>query len=350
LLQTQGFLSWIDGDFPGLQVSARRLLAVSQDFGLPDQEALARYFLGVVHVTRNELEAARDELTAAFTARFNLRLLWWCQAAGALALTHQALGQPEQAQETLSQAHDFILERHAIRVLPNLGAFQAELDRRQGSLAEASAWAAQVEPAPLTWSLEALDPRLVQARVFLSQERDSGTEHAAALLAELRAFCHRVPNRRLLTEVEALEVLLLERRGEHEAALELLQRLVLAAEATSWVRLFVDLGEPMAQLLAKLASRRVAPHAIGRILDAFPARQGAATLGQQSGMAEPLSTRELQILTLLEERNSNKEIAAQLYIAPSTVKRHTLSIYRKLGINDRREAVARATELGLLHA
>jgi LuxR family maltose regulon positive regulatory protein len=51
---------------------------------------------------------------------------------------------------------------------------------------------------------------------------------------------------------------------------------------------------------------------------------------------------------LLGERDSNKEIADRLFIAPSTVKRHTLNIYRKLDVNDRRAAVARATELGLV--
>jgi len=54
------------------------------------------------------------------------------------------------------------------------------------------------------------------------------------------------------------------------------------------------------------------------------------------------------VLALLEARDSNKEIAAQLFIAPSTVKRHTLNIYRKLDVNTRREATARAKELGLL--
>ena len=48
------------------------------------------------------------------------------------------------------------------------------------------------------------------------------------------------------------------------------------------------------------------------------------------------------------ERMSNKEIASRLYIAPSTVKRHTLNIYRKLGVNSRREAVLAAHQLGLL--
>ena len=62
----------------------------------------------------------------------------------------------------------------------------------------------------------------------------------------------------------------------------------------------------------------------------------------------PLTNRELDVLELLEERLSNKEIARRLVIAPATVKRHTLSIYSKLGVPGRREAVAKARHLGIL--
>ena len=95
-----------------------------------------------------------------------------------------------------------------MRILPNWGAFQAELDRRQGHLAEASAWAAQVEPGPLVWALVEFDPHLVQARVFLSQEPRPGLRTQPQRSAEVRTFCERIPNARLLMEVEALEALL----------------------------------------------------------------------------------------------------------------------------------------------
>jgi LuxR family maltose regulon positive regulatory protein len=61
-----------------------------------------------------------------------------------------------------------------------------------------------------------------------------------------------------------------------------------------------------------------------------------------------LSNRELDVLLLLGERLTNKEIAERLYISPITVKTHTANIYRKLKVNSRRQAVARALQLGLL--
>jgi LuxR family transcriptional regulator, maltose regulon positive regulatory protein len=65
-------------------------------------------------------------------------------------------------------------------------------------------------------------------------------------------------------------------------------------------------------------------------------------------LVEPLTWRETTVLWLLDARLSNKEIAAVLRISPGSIERHTSSIYRKLVIRTRREAVARAHGLRLL--
>jgi LuxR family maltose regulon positive regulatory protein len=75
--------------------------------------------------------------------------------------------------------------------------------------------------------------------------------------------------------------------------------------------------------------------------------QGTAPAPGQP-LPEPLTNRELEILGMLANRLSNKEIASQLNISPATVKRHTENIYQKLNVPGRREAVTTATSLGLL--
>jgi LuxR family maltose regulon positive regulatory protein len=65
-------------------------------------------------------------------------------------------------------------------------------------------------------------------------------------------------------------------------------------------------------------------------------------------MAEPLSRRGRAVLRYLPTMMSNQEIAAELFVSVNTVKTHLKSIYRKLGVQDRREAVRRARTLQLL--
>ena len=65
-------------------------------------------------------------------------------------------------------------------------------------------------------------------------------------------------------------------------------------------------------------------------------------------LVEPLSSRELEILALVAEGASNKEIAAQLFIAEGTVKNHVTNILGKLGVRDRTQAALKAREMGLI--
>jgi LuxR family maltose regulon positive regulatory protein len=65
-------------------------------------------------------------------------------------------------------------------------------------------------------------------------------------------------------------------------------------------------------------------------------------------LVEPLSERELQVLGLLAEGLTNREIGERLYISQGTVKAHTSNIYGKLGVRSRTQAAACARSLGLL--
>jgi ATP/maltotriose-dependent transcriptional regulator MalT len=89
----------------------------------------------------------------------------------------------------------------------------------------------------------------------------------------------------------------------------------------------------------------VPPAFLGTLLAAFPARNAGR---RRSGLVEPLSVRELEVLRLLAVGRSNAELAAELFVEQSTVKTHLIHLYRKLGVRSRTQAVARARTLRLL--
>jgi ATP/maltotriose-dependent transcriptional regulator MalT len=70
--------------------------------------------------------------------------------------------------------------------------------------------------------------------------------------------------------------------------------------------------------------------------------------GTSTRLEDPLSERELEVLTLLATGKTNSEVAGDLFVSVGTVKSHTGNIYRKLGAKNRAEALARARELGLI--
>lgn len=69
---------------------------------------------------------------------------------------------------------------------------------------------------------------------------------------------------------------------------------------------------------------------------------------RQEALAEPLTERELQILRLVTDGLSNKDVGERLYLSPDTVKSHLVNVYRKLGVESRAHAVAVAIRRGLV--
>ena len=94
-------------------------------------------------------------------------------------------------------------------------------------------------------------------------------------------------------------------------------------------------------------NRDVAQGYISQILDAFPGAEISELSVSRVALVEPLTDREMEVLGLLAQQLTNKEIAAELVISHGTVKQHTHNIYRKLGVNTRRQAVTKAAELGI---
>lgn len=168
-------------------------------------------------------------------------------------------------------------------------------------------------------------------------------------------------NTRLELQYLAVKAVALKCAGRRDQALELLEETLKRAEPQGLVRLFVDRGPMMAELLVALSEKRSENVYLKLLLDAFedkiPFKPSTANAAGNSSRIEPateaslsggLTNREHDILILLGKRLTNKEIAQQLYVSPITVKTHTVNIYRKLKVHKRRQAVARAIQLGLL--
>ncbi|MFV9503577.1 MAG: LuxR C-terminal-related transcriptional regulator [Oscillochloridaceae bacterium umkhey_bin13] len=182
-------------------------------------------------------------------------------------------------------------------------------------------------------------PRLSQVQALLRSGDPHLLPRADHLLANCLQEVRALNNVRLQIAALALQAWL--RRGQGrttEAGLALDQAVALAAPR-GFTRVFLDLGAVLSSLLT---------------LNLAPATRRFLQTQVTPNPANPsdlvlLTPREHEILALLAERWSDKEIAARLVIAPNTVRKHTGTIYQKLGVSSRREAVAVARANGLLN-
>ena len=159
-------------------------------------------------------------------------------------------------------------------------------------------------------------------------------------------------------QVRAHLALVYTKQGRLEDALGELQQALSLGQAGGFIRAFVDLGAGMGELLRQFVALASADEAIidyaVQILNAFPAPPATSDPAQRVwrqsrvAMIEPLTRRESEVLGLLAQDLSYREIAAQLVVTLNTVKKHASHVYGKLGVNNRTDAIEKAVLLQVL--
>ena len=317
---------------------------------------------GQVALERGDLETARDHLAAARGLGEDRGLPPYAYRSRAVAaMLAEAEGDLTGALELVVEAQQVYLGDFSPNVRP-LHAVAARLQVSLGDLDAAERWAHDHD---------------VTASQELSYLREF--EHvtlAEAMLARGRQLADRAALvdadrllQRLLDAATAggrhatvIEVLVLRALTAHAgddvgSALTLLDRAVRLADPEGQVRAFARHGALVAPLVEALAEGPGAvPFARALLAACQVPVAGALARGatepqesaESSGLAASLSARELEVLHLLATDLDGPEIAQRLFVSLNTLRTHTKNIYAKLGVNNRRAAVRRGRELGLL--
>src|SRR6266545_633625 len=268
-----------------------------------------------------------------------------------------AMGRIRQAEGDLAGAIELLDEaerRYVSDFFPDvrpIPALRARVRVAQGALGEALGWARErglsVED-DLSYLREF--EHITLARLLLAQYATQRAERsiheATRLLERLLQAAEEGKRTGSVIEILVLQALAQQVRGDIPAALASLQRALTLAEPEGYVRIFVAEGPPMASLLRAVAKQGIAPSYVRRLLAAVNKTEDSTPVKQ--GLIEPLSERELDVLRLLGTDLAGPDIARELIVSLNTVRTHTRNIYAKLGVNNRRAAVRRATELDLL--
>jgi len=334
---------------------------------------------------RDELEAALEQASEGLRLAHELgaegaeRWTEW-QACNLLALARirQAQGDLDGALTVVQEAQEMLAGGGASAVAVILAAVDAQLRLAQGDLAAALQWWQTVEahtepprfgltPQVFVYADEHLE--IAPMQVLLAQGRASGdpapVRRALALLDQLHARAQRADLAWLEAKALTLQALAYQSLGETAPALAALERALAVAQPAGYIRLFVDEGVPMADLLRRMQGHGAAAGYAATVRAAFERHTAAAGEHQAmvvAGSASPvplgaspilapleaLTAREHEVLRLLAVGHANPAIARALYVEVNTIKTHVKNVYSKLGVHGRVHAVRRARELGLL--
>jgi LuxR family maltose regulon positive regulatory protein len=154
-----------------------------------------------------------------------------------------------------------------------------------------------------------------------------------------------------LIEIRNLQALAFQARGDSGMALIILQKSLALAEPEGYIRMFVDEGEPMQEMLRNYVRSSPSVHLAyaQRLLVVFTGiDQSASSRDQTSILVELLTAREKEILQLMAEGLSNNQIAEKLILAEGTIKFYVHSVLEKLGVHNRTQAVMEAKKIKII--
>lgn len=398
-------LGALEADQPVLAEQQLRLAAAcGQTGGNPYASLLALGFLGELLLRQGQLEAAEELLRGSLEAQRDpggapfpiagslcarLGLLryerddragaalvleqgrrggelmsnWWVVEPASLALVWLRFVEGDsRAAHTLLDALEVLAARLGRPEQPDrIDALRARLRLAEGDLAAVQAWLGLEERRQsLPYRPIQLPMALTRARALIALGRPA---EVVALLDPLLAAASAAGRVGQQIQILVVRALALQAAGNHEQADAAFARALEQGAARGYVRSFLDEGPAVAALLRRMQDEggRMNPY-ITRLLSAFPTSEAIAVgsdpqppaLSPQpsafspQSLPEPLTSRELELLSLIDAGLSNQAIAERLVLTVGTVKWHLNHLYAKLDVRGRTAALARARALGLL--
>ena len=353
LIYAMPYAGWLSGNLGEVEQYAEQLLAIGERFGLDDTRSTGHYFLGIAAYERNRLQEAEQHLAIAVDLRYQAPSGSSTHASIALALTEWSQGRTTEADATAAAMLQHVLSIQSEFLHPVAVGFLAELDLRCGRHTTAHQWALTAVPDHVRHRFLFYEPTPTRIEAFLTAS--STTERAVELLDDALKLAQHRHHEPILIRLLGLRALALSQAGREEQALETMESAIVRSHRSGIVRRLADLGPSIIPIVSRVqVTDDVLEHAAAILAAIDPHRSaGASDKTRVSGVTSvagelTLTDRELDVLRLLAARYSNKEIAAELFIAPSTVKKRTVTLYDKLNVHGRREAVAKASALGYL--
>jgi LuxR family transcriptional regulator, maltose regulon positive regulatory protein len=339
LLIAAGAIYSTNGDLKRLEPIGQVLLKLGLEHEKPLSISWGHYFLALVYYQWNRLEEAYTHWSGVCAWRYQANFRLYHEAMLGIALLHYCQGEDAQAEQTLATLTQVLLELNQGQFAPEVESFRARLALMRGEVDTAVSWL-PTSPPPTRMPVNFWETNdLTRIKLLLAQDTPTSRQQAATLLNTTQQYATNTDSLWLRIQIQALRALLAQANNDTTQALTAAAQAIHLAEPGGYLRLFVELGSPMAHLLTQLAQQGTAPTYITQILQAFPVAPPTPT---------ELTLREQEILALLHQGFSDKEIAQQLVLSILTVKKHNRHIYQKLGVPNRRQAVAKAKKLHLL--
>ncbi len=325
------------------------LLERARSHGYPLTTAWGHYTPGMVAHERWQTQAAIQHFSAMVELSYAAHIRCVVDSHLALAVIYSLLGQPKRSDQYLAAIEELSGRNNLYLMMEQVKSCRGRVALNCGdvglALRHISALGGLSTPTTVLFQFEA--PQLTAARVLIAAGGATRLAQARLLLDGLTSHIQQTRLQRWSADVEMARAHLLLKQGRDDAAFETAKRAVLLCEGEDYLRPLVEQGGAIQPLLRQLLAQGVAGDLIARALAAIPG--GIADAPPAAArLVEPLTNREMDVMELLVDRLTNKEIANTLGVSASTIQTHLNNLYQKLNAENRRDAVVKAREFGIV--
>ena len=352
----------MDGDLWKGQAAAQTLLADSLSGRFRLMECWARALLGTTAYEQGDLPAAAGHFASGAELMFIANAAAVRECLAGLCLTQINQQRLVEAAASLERMREF-RKGDPDKLVESLS---ARLALANGDGERALRWARAVEPGetpPWLYWLEV--PLLSAARILMASEQPDLLERSRYLLQQVAQWARRSHCRWRTLEVAVLQAIVCEKLARafqtravagttsvalHQEALERLRYAIPVAVPLGFRQFFRDCPP---QLLKQLAEEPDLALWIDLIVEKT-LQKGPTQAKKERAAARPatfgLSLREQQIIALLAQGLTNRQIAERILLSPHTIRNYIVDICNKLGVDTRQEVVAQSLQLGIVAA
>ncbi len=351
LLITACFMYWVDADITAMNPFADESIAMGSKLKFPEVLAHGLFFRGIGAYMQNDLDDAEKHLSQVALNSSIANSHNWSQSLFALSATYHAQNKTGEAKKLIDFILPYALEIGNPEMIQQSTAYKAELSMKCVQNHEAIKWATDYDAMHPKVMYRFYEPAFTQVRALLSEHSAASLKKASKICKEIHKLTTDANNNIFKLKTLILQAVVFLNQSNKEKAFVATGEAIEMALPGQCIRPFIDDGAELIPLLPHLKLNDDGLHFVAK-LNLIMQSDTISTLANGNNthatLIDPLSKRELEILSFLDKRLSNKEIAKKLFISPATVKRHTNNIYSKLAVHDRYTAVTKATTIGIL--
>jgi len=354
----EAMVFFLAGDLPHIYKSIHSIIDFYKGKSFLTTRSMAIHYVGIVYYQWNQLDEAIPWLKDSWDHRFSGRPYWVIHNLFIRALILYAKNEKTELNQLFEQAHKYADEIEMPDLHPSIAAMEVEISLRDDDFERIQQFHHKSTYDFIPPLFYYYIPQLTRIRFRLKEGGRENLETAYHELKELIDFGRSTSNVNVLIQTLPTMAILHHQQGKNQEALKSLSEALNLAKPGGILRVFVDMGEEIRDLILLLKNKSAQDPFVNRILEAFALHQSVKNHEPEQDKIindstlietnETLSAKEIEILKLVALGLQNKEIAEKLFLSPNSIKKYLYDIYQKLEVNSRTHAINKAIQLNLI--